>query len=58
LEVIDEPDGCDGSDGVRPGRSPPHALHGVGQGGLTNGMGSVIDGDSSACVAQVPHDTL
>lgn len=58
LEAIDEQDCCDFSYGLRPGRSPHHALHEGRQGWLTNGMGSVIDGDSSAFVDNVPHDTL
>jgi len=58
VEAIDEQDCCDCSDGCRPGRSPHHALHEVRQGLLTNGMGEVIDGDSSAFVDHVQHDTL
>ena len=57
LEAIDEQDVCDCSYGLRPGRSPHHALHEVRQGWLTNGSGSVIDGDSSAFCDHVPHDT-
>lgn len=56
-EAIDAPDGGEVSDGVRPGRRPQPALHAGRQGGLTNGMGAVSDGASSACVDHVPHDT-
>ena len=57
-EAIDEQDCCACSYGLRPGRRPHHARHEVRQGWLTNGMGSVIDGDSSAFFDHVPHDTL
>lgn len=43
--------------GCRPGRSPPHALHEGGQGRRTNGLGSGIAWDISACCDKVPHDT-
>jgi len=58
LEAIYEQDFCDVSYGFRPGRSPHHALHAVRQGGLTNGMGSGSDCDSSACCDNLQHDTL
>jgi RNA-directed DNA polymerase len=58
MEAIYEQDCVDFSYGLRPGRSPPHALHEVRQGWLTNGMGDVLDGDISAFVDNVPHDTL
>ena len=57
-EAIDAQDCCDFSYGVRPGRSPHYALHEGRQGWLTNGSGSVIDGDISACFDHVQHDTL
>jgi RNA-directed DNA polymerase len=58
LEAIYAQDCCDFSDGFRPGRSPHHALHEGRQGWRTNGMGSVIDCDSSAFCDHVPHDPL
>ena len=58
LEVIDEQDFCDCSDGFRPGRRPQQALQAVRQGRRKNGMRSVLTWDISACVDQVPHDTL
>jgi len=58
LEAIDAQDVCDASYGLRPGRSPHHALHEVRQGRLTNGIGDVIDCDSSAFLDNVPPDTL
>lgn len=58
LEAIYEQDCCDFSYGLRPGRSPHHALHEVRQGLLTNGLGYVIDCDISAFFDNLPHDTL
>jgi len=58
LAALDEQDGCDCSDGVRPGRSPQQARHAGRQGRRKHGMGDGIDGDSSAFVDNVPHDTL
>ena len=57
LEAIYEQDFCDAAYGFRPGRSPHPALHEVRQGRLKNGMGSVIDCDSSAFCDHVQHDT-
>lgn len=56
-EAIDAQACCDGSSGFRPGRSPHHALQEGRQGWRTHGMGSVRDGDLSACCDHVPHDT-
>jgi RNA-directed DNA polymerase len=58
VEAIDEQDVCDVSYGLRPGRSPQPALHAGRQGWRTNGMGYVIDWDSSAFFDNVQHDTL
>ena len=58
LEAIDEQDCCDVSYGFRPGRSPHQALHEGRQGWLTNGIGSVIDGDISAFFDNLQHETL
>ena len=58
LEAIYEQDSCDVSYGFRPGRSPHQALHALRQGLLKYGIGSVIDGDISACFDKVQHDTL
>ena len=58
LEAIDEQNFCDFSYGFRPGRSPHHALHAVRQGLLTNGIGYVLDCDSSAFFDNVQPDTL
>ena len=58
LAALYEQDGCDGSYGFRPGRSPHHALHEVRQGLLTNGIGSVVDWDISAFFDNVQHAPL
>jgi RNA-directed DNA polymerase len=58
LAAISAQECCDVSDGFRPGRRPHPALHAGRPGGRQNGLGSVIDGDSSACCDQWPHDTL
>jgi retron-type reverse transcriptase len=58
VEAIDEQDCCAFASGFRPGRSPQQALPEVRQGLLGHGSGEVIDGDSSAVVDHVPHDTL
>ena len=43
---------------MRPGRSPPQALHAVGQGERTHGRGAGIAWASSACCDQGPPATL
>ena len=58
LAALYEQDGCDGSYGFRPGRSPHHALPEVRQGLLQNGMGYVIDCDISAFFDNVQHAPL
>ncbi len=57
MEAMYEQDVGDFSSGCRRGRRPHQALQGVRQGLLGSRSGSVIDGDSSACFDNVPHDT-
>jgi retron-type reverse transcriptase len=57
LEAIYEQDVCDFAYGLRPGRSPHHALHAGRQGWLQNGIGYVIACDIRAFFDKVQHDT-
>jgi retron-type reverse transcriptase len=52
LEAIDEQDFCDGSYGLRPGRSPHAALHALREQCMQEGIGWIVDADVSGVLRQ------
>ena len=58
LEAIDEQDVLDGSEGVRPGRSPQEARHAVRERCMPEGMGGIVEAEVRGDVESLDRTRL